>query len=804
MLVKMININNCLGRAALFLAFGGIAACGGGGGESGGGGGGTGSFTLSTTHLTAQATLGGPSAQPQKVIGTASGIIGNVYIVVAYTNTGLYSVDANLTGPNTGEINVAFRNNGTEITSGVGPGHYQDTITVKLCRDPACNTVIGGGPKTITVDYDVNEGGAFQTSAPAIQNSVIQGVRPDPQNLTLSYSGGGVKNYSATVSYQEGSGWLSVAPSARTVSSLPATLVINESLLPIGTYRATINIVSNGGTVSAAVPVTYTVLPPRSSPSAFNLTIDLNTPLSALQATVGLLPNFNDSNAASVNFTVNTDAPWLTVTPSSGSTSSSGPFQVSISPVALKNLPYGAQVGNIVFTPTAPGVAPLKVPVYLTIALPRVEWAVPHVVAAGQSQTSILRGHGFTGLTSQAINVGDQTVSSYSVVSDTEIHLTAPALPAGNQPVNVVDQFGGNPNLSHFAYVTPIPEASYAMDAPAVNPIGTQDTVFDEERRALYVLANPSYIASSPDTTERLQRYQFNGVRWVLSLISLPGYISRIFLTPDNQELIAVTRQAILHINPDTLVINASVPIEDPEQYNFGDVFGVFNNGTLFVLVDPLPSNNSPNPERARAYDLRTHLFIHLNSQAQYQVLDQADHSVVTRLGNRLLIGGNLIAPDTGRLMLSMTSDFNVEALEKNPDTRAYILAASDDGSRFYDNVNEVHQVVGASIIHAGNLNVPDGSPARAPYTSGSRFTPVALSQDGTRLFIEYSALSSAEDLYRFDLTQPPLYPWQAKIEQALPVGYGFFLGASGSTIYATGTPEAFGATPTFVVTHVP
>jgi uncharacterized protein (TIGR03437 family) len=79
--------------------------------------------------------------------------------------------------------------------------------------------------------------------------------------LVVLNNGGSLLTYTTSVSYQSGSGWLSVTPSTADVAAgLTVSVVADPSLLQAGTYTATLTI--NGGEAgSASVPVTFTVGP---------------------------------------------------------------------------------------------------------------------------------------------------------------------------------------------------------------------------------------------------------------------------------------------------------------------------------------------------------------------------------------------------------------------------------------------------------------------------------------------------------------------------------------------------------------
>ncbi|HVW11103.1 MAG TPA: hypothetical protein VHC90_21105 [Bryobacteraceae bacterium] len=79
--------------------------------------------------------------------------------------------------------------------------------------------------------------------------------------IALLNNGGSVLSYSTSITYQSGSGWLSVTPNAANVpAGRNISIAADPSSLQAGTYTATVNI-DAGEAGKAAIPVTFTVGP---------------------------------------------------------------------------------------------------------------------------------------------------------------------------------------------------------------------------------------------------------------------------------------------------------------------------------------------------------------------------------------------------------------------------------------------------------------------------------------------------------------------------------------------------------------
>jgi hypothetical protein len=146
------------------------------------------------------------------------------------------------------------------------------------------------------------------------------GSSPSSKNVTVSNSGGGtLASPTTSITYSEGSGWLSVnctgSSAPYTCSTQPAT-----GSLAAGTYNATVKVSSSGATNS---PQSYTVaftVNPESSP-----TISLSPTGLSFNATAG------GSNPSSQDVTVSNSGGGTLVSPTTSITYSSGSGWLSVS-----------------------------------------------------------------------------------------------------------------------------------------------------------------------------------------------------------------------------------------------------------------------------------------------------------------------------------------------------------------------------------------------------------------------------------------------------------------------------------------
>ena len=156
----------------------------------------------------------------------------------------------------------------------------------------------------------------------------------------------------------------------------------------------------------------------------------------------------------------------------------------------------------------------------------------PRVVPANTAGMVILRGAGFTGATS--VNFGSATASSLTVVSDSEIHASYPALAADSYPVTINS---GNISFSaSMLAVSPPAFTATAIPYPSGDALIYPDSAeieYDAQRTALFIL-----LPGGNSTNPTLLRYGFDGSAWGSpTQVSMAG-LQRVHLSPDGTHLL--------------------------------------------------------------------------------------------------------------------------------------------------------------------------------------------------------------------------------------------------------------------------
>lgn len=169
----------------------------------------------------------------------------------------------------------------------------------------------------------------------------------------------------------------------------------------------------------------------------------------------------------------------------------------------------------------------------------------PRVVAANVTGTAILRGVGFTGATT--VSFGSSAATSFSVMSDSEIDVSYPALAAGTYPITINSgAIGYSASLVAFS-----PPAFSAASIPSA--AGAIEIQYDAQRAALLVL-----LAGAAPNNE-LQRYAFDGNTgtWGSPTQVQMQNVLQFSLSPDGTHLLVLvqdpTSASMVELDPMTL-----------------------------------------------------------------------------------------------------------------------------------------------------------------------------------------------------------------------------------------------------------
>ncbi len=252
------------------------------------------------------------------------------------------------------------------------------------------------------------------------------------------------------------------------------------------------------------------------------------------------------SAIADVSYTLSGSSAQITVTPASPATLGAGAFTGALTvtgyrcadAACLRLLPGNTSVVNVTY-----GIPPI------------VRYIAPYVGTANTAQTAIIRGQGFSSFTVQGVTFGGTAATTFTVVSDTEIHADYPALAAGSYPValEVPTSPGPITSAASLRVVAPTGYPAATLAYPAAAP-AVQALVYDAERRALLVALNDATAGGT------LVRYAFNGASWDAPATAALSGLTDIALSTRGSELLALSQTALTHVDPATLAAGTVTP----------------------------------------------------------------------------------------------------------------------------------------------------------------------------------------------------------------------------------------------------
>jgi hypothetical protein len=324
-------------RAIALFSLLAVAACGGGGGGGAGDPAQAGGMSVSPTSLafTAQSNGATPPSQKLTISVTASDAAFVVAGVPAGTALPSWLTISVLNAPGSPQFSIAI------VSTALTPGTRTATLRMGIARADETLIAYRDVPVTYTVTSKLSA-----TPAALSFTRFIGGSPAAAQTLDLSDNGGRTYAWNTSVSYESGSGWLTLGPAGG--GSLPSTLSVgvDPGTAP-GTYSASITVSGNGDSV--AVPVSYSVRVPGLVPSQANVTFgavsaqpSLPTPLSVPIATEnGLTVPY----ASAVTYGPGASG-WLVTT------GTSAPGTLSIAP-STTNLAPGTYTATVTLTPSS-------------------------------------------------------------------------------------------------------------------------------------------------------------------------------------------------------------------------------------------------------------------------------------------------------------------------------------------------------------------------------------------------------------------------------------------------------------------
>jgi IPT/TIG domain-containing protein/BACON domain-containing protein len=608
-------------------------------------------------------------------------------------------------------------------------------------------------------------------------NTINLGPLQAAQNLALITQGGVPVDYTTSVSYGAGAtDWLTVPASGTAPGSL--SISVSANTLPPGTYMATVVLTTASQTVS--LEIINTVQPTSLIvPGLLGFVISPAAMASALTLNLNI-----DSSGAPLNWTASVSVPWLTVSPTTGTTGTT--VTLSLVPEQVDSLPNGFRQGILTFTYTPPNgtLTTHQQTVDFTLILPTVTSVTPYVATSGTTEEVILRGDQLHITASLPILFGSTQIPTHTIVSETEIRVTPPSLTAGSYRVSVGNRLN-NPNIvrsaANLVVVDPPAYPATTIAYPPATPAsdgspflrGPRRIIYDAERKALIVGVFYSLFVSPTvvlDPSPEIYRYAFSGSAWSSTPTILPVAAMRdLTMTLDGKKLLVTSDKAIKQFDPVTLAAGSSTSAMTFDD--FLDRLAIANDGTAIVaggisgnaggdafkysvldgIFTPFPipfsvsgGNVGASADGSRVVLIQQGIFPEHSGilyNASTGVLSatglvlNAESPVLDRRGTRISIGR---FPSTG------IYDSNFQLLGTLPDVRGAPLLHSmrADWPALSPNGLRAYSVSGATL-HTYDLSAavsgvfPEiGTGTSLPSDPGGDNIAIAVSPDGGTLFI--------------------------------------------------------------------
>lgn len=269
------------------------------------------------------------------------------------------------------------------------------------------------------------------------------------------------------------------------------------------------------------------------------------------------------------------------ITPALPETLGPGTYQTTITVHACLNDPT-CQTGEISGSPAVVQVS------YVVPDSVQADSVTPHQVMAQAAGGVILRGHGLAGVTS--VTAGGLAATSVTVVGDSEVHATLPALPAGAQAI----QLNGGA-VAFTGSVDAVAEPAYPAGTiawPEALDFTTTVVQHLEYRAAQQALF--ATLSTGQPATHRLYRYQYGSGWSATHQADITGYVD-FDASSDGLHLYVTYPDRIEVLDAATLALQRTVnqPAVSGTVYDFHSL-GLTNDGIGVVTCSIPGSGNAP------------------------------------------------------------------------------------------------------------------------------------------------------------------------------------------------------------------
>jgi hypothetical protein len=394
--------------------------------------------------------------------------------------------------------------------------------------------------------------------------------------------------------------------------------------------------------------------------------------------------------------------------------------QLGTSPATIN---VGYQVGVVTTPPTPP------------------EGLAPSVGAASVAGSVVLRGSGFSPVTS--VSFGGTPAVEFTVMSDSEIRATYPALAAGTLAISLNGSGGPVPFSQSLTLVAAGTFTSTTLPYPQP-PLNMRGLAFDAVNQMLFV-----GIGLVSEGSNQVLRYTFAVGAWGIppQSATVPN-LRNLALSLDRTRLLALTDTAVADLIPVSLLKQATTPrITDantaPDAFLKGIV--ATNDGQAFVVSN---SPTNPGPGQSWLYNVAARTFSSpFNSYASPEIggPDNGTRAVLVQGALQVvqqysaftgLVSATPLTLAHSHPVAGRVENINLPAFDRNGNR---MLVAGVNAGTF-------HAVYDANFSELGRVPSGDATASTAAY---------AISPDAARAYILQIGAGICR-VRAFDLTTHP------------------------------------------------
>jgi uncharacterized protein (TIGR03437 family) len=252
----------------------------------------------------------------------------------------------------------------------VGPYTFTISLTFSFSADDDGGTI----PFTVSINVQGNSGPAISVNPTSLNFSLTQGsAAATTQSIVIANSSEAAQTYTASSTVSSGSNWLSVSPGSGSVapfSSGSVSVSVDPTGLAAGTYIGTVSIVISPANTQSEVAVTVTVSGGQANLQLSQTGFRFQTIAGGGNPPGQTLIALN-SGAGSLKFTAaastTSGGPWLSVSPASGTITSSASAVATIT-IQAADLAAGDYYGQIEISADGAANSPQIASVVLNVA----------------------------------------------------------------------------------------------------------------------------------------------------------------------------------------------------------------------------------------------------------------------------------------------------------------------------------------------------------------------------------------------------------------------------------------------------